>query len=174
MTVRSKKFTAPVMHTTAVKGSSACTAMSCAVSSLQCSAGIAGIYYTFNIFSQATILTLNYYHFRPTQRGKRVSPSIHISALKSLLSVFWIAWKRRVIKKEHEHQWCYTIYILIIKSWSKSHLLLGAHPLFLITLNFVNFLLVALTEVRFSGFWLKKPKLFPYVQLWSLEEGVGA
>lgn len=37
----------------------------------------------------------------------------------------------------------------------------GAHPLFLITLNFVNFLLVGLiVEVRFSGFLVKKPSYF--------------
>jgi len=34
----------------------------------------------------------------------------------------------------------------------------GAHPLFLITLNFVNFLLVDLiVEVRFSGFLVQNP-----------------
>lgn len=37
----------------------------------------------------------------------------------------------------------------------------GAHPLFLITLNFVNFLLVGLiVEARFSGFLVKNPNDF--------------
>lgn len=37
----------------------------------------------------------------------------------------------------------------------------GAHPLFLITLNFVNFLLVGLiVEARFSGFLVKTPNYF--------------
>lgn len=44
----------------------------------------------------------------------------------------------------------------------------GAHPLFLITLNFVNFLLVGLiVEVRFSGFLVKNPSDFHCVALFE-------
>lgn len=44
----------------------------------------------------------------------------------------------------------------------------GAHPLFLMTLNFVNFLFVGpIVEVRFSGFLVKKPQAIPMCLAWS-------
>lgn len=48
----------------------------------------------------------------------------------------------------------------------------GAHPLFLITLNFVNFLFLGfIVEVRFSGVLVKNPKQFLYAWL-GLRHGV--
>lgn len=44
----------------------------------------------------------------------------------------------------------------------------GAHLLFLITLNVVNFLFVGLiVEVRFSGFLVIKPQAIPMCVAWS-------
>lgn len=64
-------------------GFSACTAMSCAVSPLQCSAGI----YLQN-FSQVSILTLNYYHFSPAQTGeKSFTQHTHFCSEKFLICI---------------------------------------------------------------------------------------
>lgn len=132
------------------------TALPCAVSPLQCTSGI---YYTFSKnFSQDSILILNYYHLSPAQTGKK-SFTQHTYLSSEKFPIYnldsmngennekgeWIPMALHNLHNDHEimAQVTFVAY--------------RAHPLFLIMLNFMNFLHVGfIVEVRFSGFLVKQ------------------
>lgn len=81
-------------------------------------------------FSKASILTLTYYRSSPAQTGKK-SFTQHIYFCSEKFPVYnWIVCMVRIMKKENEYQWYYTVYIMIIKSPPESLLLHVEHILF--------------------------------------------